>query len=187
MPVSDLLGKRLRTASGAEVAAPTVRSFFRALEVFGAEIGIVREACRKVPGGIAPDIALAPFLVTPQDGRLAYVTDGPPLDLAGAARSWVPFILPLAGRIDALLGEPGGAGGDDSDVDSATLLILGCAERFHIDPMAVMDWPLGLFLDVVQAFSRPPKTQGTEQSAMVGGMGPAAPAVDPLHIPGLVI
>ena len=185
MPVSDLLGKRARTASGAEVAAPTVRSFFRALEVFGAEIGIVREASRKVPGGLSPDIAIAPFLTAPSDGRLAYVLDGPPFDMEGAARSWVPFILPLAGRIDALLGEPGEAGGDDSDVDSATLLILGCAERFHIDPMAVMDWPLGLFLDVVQAFSRPPKAQGSEQGEIVGGMGPSGPSVDPLHIPGL--
>jgi hypothetical protein len=155
--------------------------------VFGAEIGIVREACRKVPGGIAPDIALSPFLVSPLDGRLAYVLDGVTFDLAGAARAIAPVVARLAGRIDALLGYPGAEADQDGDVDPAVLLVLGCAERFKIDPMAVMDWPLGLFLDVVQAFSRSPMAGGSTQDEITGGIGAPSWSVDPTHVPGMAV
>lgn len=176
MPLADLLGKRVRTGAGVYVAAPTVRTLFRALEVFGAEIGVVREAARKMPGGIPVDLALAPFLISPEDGRLRYVLDGlwapgfdaPMVDIAKAAAQ---LVAPLAGRLDGLLGVPGEEGEPGDDVDSAVLLILGCAERFHIDPMAVMDWPMGLFLDAVRAFSRPDRQESNAQE-FVGSVLP---------------
>lgn len=180
MPLTDLLGKRARTASGVEVATPTVRSFFRALEVFGAEIGIVRSAAREAPNGLSLDIALSPFIIDLKDGRLEYVLEGlapfgeqGPGPIAVAAAT---MVAPLAPRIDALLGVPGSESSDEDteDVESGVLLVLGCAERFHIDPMAVMDWPLGLFLDSIKAFSRPaPAQDDKEAPEMVGSMFPA--------------
>lgn len=177
MPLSDLLGKKTRTVSGVDVGAPTVRQFFRALEVFGTEIGIIREAARQIPGGLLLEVAVAPFLVSPDDGRLKYVLDRPGWENADAVHAVALFVAPLAARIDGLLGVPGEGGEDTEDIESGVLLVLGCAERFHIDPMVVMDWPLGLFLDVVNAFSRPP----SRRSSGIDLVG----SIPPTHIPGL--
>jgi hypothetical protein len=179
VPISDLLGKRARTASGVEVATPTVRSFFRALEVFQGEIAGVRSASRKIPGTLSLDLAIAPFIATPEDGRLQYVlgdlVDRPGIDVVGAARSIAPMVLPLARLIDGMLSDPDAdVLLEDDDVDAAVLMILGCSERLKIDPMLVMDWPLGLFLDATTAFSRPPKSGG--------GDGPA-PDLSAMGIP----
>jgi len=175
VPVADLLGKRERTDSGVEVQAPTVRSFFRALEVFGTEIAIVRQAAAALPEGIAPEIAVAPFLVSPEDGRLAYVLEGLVADSdyldAAIVPTIVRFVKPLAARINALLG-PADAESmpQDDDVDPGVLLVLGCAERYKIDPMIVMHWPLGLFLDVIHANSRPPKDANVTGREVTGEM-----------------
>jgi hypothetical protein len=179
VPISDLLGKRARTASGVEVATPTVRSFFRALEVFHGEIAAVRSAARNLEGKLSVDLALSPFLATPEDGRLEYVLGGladrPGIDIVGVAHAVAAMVIPLAGKIDGLLGDPDAdVVLEDDDVGSDVLLILGCAERLKIDPMAVMDWPLGLFLDATTAFSRPPKSGG--------GDGPA-PDLSAMGIP----
>jgi len=186
VPTADLLGKKIKTVSGAEVSAPTVRSFFRALEVFGAEIGIVRSAISQVPGGISPDIAVAPFLVSPEDGRLSYVIEGlclPGADYVEVVNALATSLLPLLGRIDAMLGEsePQEQSYEQEDVDAAVLLVFGCAERFHISPSEVMGWPLGMFLDCIQAFSRPPsRTQQGDVETLLGGMGfPTAKAMAP--------
>jgi len=181
MPLADLLGKRERTASGAEVSAPTVRTFFRALEVFGTEIGIVREASRSVADGLPLDIALAPFLVNPEDGRLAYVLEGlwKPEDgaaLVEVAKAAARFVEPVAGRVDGMLGVPGGEVEETEDVEAGVLLVFGCAERFKIDPLAVMDWPLGMFLDAIQAFSRPPREVSPATDEMIGSIFPTITA-----------
>lgn len=154
MPISDLLGRRARTGSGVEVSAPTVRTFFRALEVYGVEIGLVREASRSVPGGIGVDVAVSLFVATPEDGRLEYVIG---TSDTAAARLFAEMVVPLAARIDALLSPPDAEIVEDDVIDGPTALILGFAERFKIDPMAVLDWPLGLFLDARLALTRPPK------------------------------
>jgi hypothetical protein len=162
--MADLLWTKPREVGGVRLAPPTVRSFFRALEVFGAEIGAVREARSKIAGEISPDVALAPFLVTTAHERLRYVledvladwTEPTEADLQAAARATVAILGGNLARIDALLGgatveiEPSQGAGDD------VLYVLGCADRFHLDPRVVMDWPVGLFLDVVEAFSSPP-------------------------------
>jgi hypothetical protein len=64
-------------------------------------------------------------------------------------------LVPLAARIDEMLGPPDAEPGEEGDVEAGVLYVLGIAERLKIDPMVVMDWPLGLFLDATQAFSRP--------------------------------
>jgi hypothetical protein len=158
MPVSDLLGKRVRTVSGVEVSAPTVRAFFRALEVYGGEIAAVRAAARQIEGRLSVDLAIAPFLMDPNDGRLAYVLEGlvkPAFYTEGVAMVMGAMVQPLAGRIDEMLGPPEAEPGEEGDVEAGVLYVLGVAERLKIDPMAVMDWPLGLFLDATQAFSGP--------------------------------
>ena len=73
--MADLLWTKPREVGGVLMAPPTVRSFFRALEVFGAEIGAVREARSKVSGEIGLDVALAPFLVPTARERLLYVLE----------------------------------------------------------------------------------------------------------------
>lgn len=170
MPLRDLLGKRVRTASGTEVGAPTVRAFFRALEVFGGEIAAVRLASKQLGGKLTADQAAAPFLVGLEDGRLRYVLEGlfSGDDLTGAGYAVAAQVAPMAWRIDQILGDPDAEVLEDDDVDGGVLYILGIAERLHIDPMAVMDWPLGLFLDAQLAFSRPSGGR-TEQSTTRDG------------------
>jgi hypothetical protein len=194
VPFSDLLGKRARTASGVEVSAPTVRSFFRALEVFGGEVGAVRAAARKIDGRLSIDQAAAVFLLDEDTKRLAYVLEGlaPEAYYLHAARVHevarvvAEMVAPLASRIDRFLGDPDAAieDEDDIDVDGAILYVLGTAERLHIDPMVILDWPLGVFLDVTWAFSRPAKkddplrairkyAEDRPQVPIVGGATPA--------------
>ncbi len=158
MPVADLLGKRVRTVSGVEVAAPTVRAFFRALEVFGGEIGAVRAAARQIEGKLSVELAIAPFLMDPNDGRLAYVLEGlvtPAFYTEQVALVVGSLMQPLARRIDDMLGPPEVEPGEEGDVEAGVLYVLGVSERLKINPMEIMDWPLGLFLDATQAFSRP--------------------------------
>ena len=186
MPMADLLWTKPRKVGGVLVVPPTVRSFFRALEVFGAEIGAVREARSKIEGEIGLDVALAPFLVPTARERLLYVledvipgwTEPSEDDLKEAARATVAILGGNLARIDALLGEPSveivaepGAGDD-------VMYVLGCADRYHLDPRVVMDWPVGLFLDVVDAFSAPPVTP-EERSAGEEFIGSILPTVTP--------
>ena len=153
------------------MSVPTVRTFFRALENFGGEIAAVRSASRKIEGRLTVDQAASPFVASVEDGRLAYVLEGlVDHDLVGAAYAVAEMIKPIASRIDDLLGDPDvEVREDESDVDTGTLLVLGCAERLHIDPMVIMDWPLGFFLDVTVAFSRPAKnkTSGPSMDAFI--------------------
>ncbi len=148
--------------------APTTRAFFRALKVFSAEIGALRLAARQVDGPLSEDLAIVPFLIGSDDNRLEYVLEDytAATDRSEMVRSVAAYVAPLASRIDALLSPPEGAewdGGEAStdDVDPGVLLIFGCAERFHIDPQAVLDWPLGMFLDCIAAFSRPDREKAT--------------------------
>lgn len=192
MPLSDLTGRRERTASGVEVSAPTVRSFYRALEVFGAEIALVRQAARSIEGPISADVAIAPFLITPDDGRLAYVLEGlaQPFVSGGVeqiARCAASFLVPIAAQIDALLGDPEATGDDsDEDVSPGVLLVFGVAERWRCTPMEVMDAPLGVFLDAVAAYSRPPRDHADEGS-LKGGMAPDIPGFPSLDSKGELI
>jgi len=188
VPMSDLLWTKPRKVGGVLMAPPTVRSFFRALEVFGAEIGAVREVRTKIEGEISVDVALAPFLVPTASDRLRYVledvlaewTEPTEADLHAAARATVDVLGSNLGRINALLGEPSveiiaepGAGDD-------VMYVLGCADRYHLDPRVVMDWPVGLFLDVVDAFSAPAEREQDRDAgeAFIGSILPTLKADD---------
>jgi hypothetical protein len=164
MPISDLLGKRARTASGVEVSAPTVRSFFRALDVFGAEIAAMRSTAHKIEDiswTMPVAEAIAPFVKNTRDGRLEYVLDGlatpAGMDPLGVALAVAERIAPFARRIDRLLSDPDAAfvPADDDEVDQSVLSIIRIAEQYKIDPMTIFDWPLALYVDVWQALSRP--------------------------------
>ncbi len=161
MPLADLLGDKVRTGTGTEVSVPTVRAFFRACRVFGVEIGAVRRAASRVPGGLGVAAGVSPFLLTPDDGRLAYVLDGiavgSPVDLRAAALAVATFVAPLAPQIEELLAPAGEA--VELEVDPGVRLVLSVAERIGVDPLRVMDWPLGLFLDAWLSF-REKKEEG---------------------------
>jgi hypothetical protein len=178
-----------------EVSAPTVRSFFRALEVFGGEIGAVRVAALKIDGHLTVDRAVVPFLTDDDTQRLSYVLERlVPHDtyamhasrLHEVARVVAQMVAPLASRIDRFLGDPEADHDEDEDVDGAMLYVLGTAERLHIDPMVILDWPLGVFLDVTWAFSRPAKRDDplrairryAEDRPQVPIVGGATPATD---------
>ena len=138
MPIADLIGGR--------GAVPTVRAFFRALAVFGPEVRIARELCREVPDGLDMTLVIAPFLATPGDKRLEFVLEGctlpPEVGIAAIVESLT--------RLDHILGAPGEPDeGPTDDVGPEVSLILACAERAHTDPMSVMDWPIGLFIDSI--------------------------------------
>lgn len=186
--MADLLWTKPRMVGGVLVAPPTVRSLFRAFEVFGAEIGAVREARSKIGDSLSVDVAVSPFLVPDARDRLLYVLED---SLCGAGdvsddalhattRSVVGVLGPNLPRIEALLGDPTleivaepGAGDD-------VLYILGCADKYHIDPRTVMDWPLGLFLDVVDAFSAPPQRpqDAAASEAFIGSILPTITSED---------
>jgi hypothetical protein len=154
--------------------------------VFGAEIGAVREARSQVDGVMGVDVALAPFLVPSAAERLRYVledvladwTEPTEADLHAAARATVEVLGANLARIDALLGgptteivaEPGA--GDD------VMYVLGCADRYHLDPRVVLDWPVGLFLDVVDAFSGPPE-KPQDRTASEAFIGSILPTITP--------
>jgi hypothetical protein len=157
MPLADLLRDRVRTASGVEVQPPTVRAFFRALRVFGDEVSSIREAATRLPGGVSLQVAAATFMITPQDGRLAYVLDGlvspeskePISEALAVAR----FIEPLVPQLVKLFSPSGDGDEPDHDVDPGVSRVVAVAKWQGVDPLAVMDWPLGLFLDVIDLSS----------------------------------
>jgi hypothetical protein len=166
--MEDLLGKVVRTASGVEVSTPTVRNFYRCLEVYRGEIHRIRTFIAEHGNKVEPELLITFFLATPEDKRLEYVL-GSRTDMEERARAWIPFIVPLAsainGRLRPLDEVVVFAPEDDDEVDDAVAMVLRAADCYHIDPMAVMDWPLGLFLDVTKAFSKPPRTPGKIASA----------------------
>jgi hypothetical protein len=191
--MADLLWTKPREVGGVLLAPPTVRSFFRALEVFGAEIGAVREARSKVEGALSLDVALSPFLVPAAQERLRYVledvittwTEPSEADLHAAARGAVEILGSNLARIEALLGEPAAEIIPQEGAGDDVLYILGCADKYHIDPRTVMDWPVGLFLDVVDAFTRHPAEDDeapiTDEyrragEAFIGSIMPTLPA-----------
>lgn len=160
--LSDLLGERIRTKSGVVVSPPTVRSFFRALKVFGAEISSVRAAAHDplLPCGLDAEVAVSAFLGDPDDGRLAYVLEGiatgpDPLNVVEAAMAIAAFVAPLAEQLDTLIGsgaEPSHEDGEsaiDPGVGRVFLIAKHCG---GIDPMTVMNWPLGTFIDANEIY-----------------------------------
>ena len=161
MPLQDLLDERARTGSGAEVSLPTVRTFCLALKYFGSEIAALRAASKKIPGRFTVDQAITPFVATFGDGRLEKVLSGlSSHDPVGTAYAVAGMVEPIAERIDELLGDPEADYEQDSvDVDPMALYVMKCAKDVGgVDPIGVvMAWPIGFFLDVVRAFSRPAK------------------------------
>ena len=176
MSLRDFIGER-RTVEVAGrrffVRQPTVRTFFLALELFGLEIGAIRSAAEKA-GGMSRDVALALFLVEKGHARLgrllatcvACEVGDVPSAVASSNSIAMALVTAVAdsfdaSRLTALLGSPE-SGGSEADVDDGSLLVIGCGERFHIDPFSsVMEWPVGVFCDVVKAFSRPAESEAT--------------------------
>ena len=176
MAMSDLLWTKPRVVGGVLVAPPTVRSFFRALEVFGAEIGAVREARSRLEEPLSRDAMLTPFLVTVDDGRLDYVLEdmlqpwpGGGLRPEGELRKAVDAALLVLGpnlaRLDELLGEPSAEISEEASGGDDVLYVLGCADRYHLDPRVVLDWPIGLFLDVIEAGAQAAKGREQERAS----------------------
>lgn len=187
MSLRDLIGeRRLVVVAGRRfiVRPPTVRTFYLALECFGSEIAIVRSAARKAEGGLSVAVAVAPFLTDPGHTRLARVLKTCvefPIGLEGDFErvladddaTAMELALTVADMIDvkgldAMLTPPDAQRvepGESDGPSDESALVFGCAERFHIDPMAVMEWPAGVFADVVAAFSRP-----EPQAAGLGGV-----------------
>ena len=165
--IDDLLWTKPRTVDGMEILRPpTVRAFFRALAAYGREIGSLRKASRHLAatGGLDPEIAVSAFLYLPDDERFAYVLEDvvPDRGFPYTAEERRRYLLAIVGvlgpnvaRLDALFGDPEAERPLRESVGDDSLLVFGCAERFHVDPRSVMDWPLGTFLDVVEAFSKP--------------------------------
>jgi hypothetical protein len=152
--ITDLLGERVKVRDG-WVTTPTVRAFFRALKVFGAEIALVRRAARLTDGALTADAAASLFLASIGDGRLELVVDGiAPANAEGVA-AVIEFLRPSLAKLDGqLLGDPEAELSEPDVIDSGTLLIFAAAERAKCQPHAVMDWPLGVFVDYVIANSR---------------------------------
>ena len=158
--------------SGVEIKLPTVRAFFRALQVYGREIYMVREAIRKSPSGtLRSEIAVALFLARPAD--LIYVLEGlapkEALLTDDAAQTvalgFVALLAPHLSEIDTMLGR---GDASEADVDAASQRILRLAKCFQIDPMTIPDWPLGVFIDAWNEFTRDDKTDtGPGLDAMV--------------------
>lgn len=155
MAISDLLGRRARAGDG-WATAPTVRSFFRALDRFGPEIALVRRAARLAGGVLTADAAAALFLASAGDGRLEDVLEGvAPATPAGVA-AVIELLRPSLEKIDgSLMGDPEAPPGESDVIDSGTTLVFVAAERAKCQPHEVMDWPLGVFVDYVIAYSRP--------------------------------
>jgi hypothetical protein len=163
VPIFDFVGTSVSIRPGGEIRLPTVRAFFRALQVFGPEIETVRAAIRQSPDkGLRAEIAVAPFIAGLEDKRLIYVFEG----LADAKRfrteedarnivlGYVALLAPHFDALDELLtpsaeDEPRGA----DEVDPGAQRIFALAERIGIDPMTIVDWPLGVFLDALKHFS----------------------------------
>ena len=177
MAMSDLLWTKPRLVGGVLLAPPTVRSFFRALEVFGEEIGAVREARSRIDEPLSAEAMLAPFLAHLEDGRLDYVLEGilqewtgggfrPEDELARSVRAVVIALGKNLPRLDELLGEPSIEISEETADGDDVLYILGCADRYHLDPRVVLDWPIGLFLDVIDAGTR--STEGKREQEASG-------------------
>lgn len=192
MPLFDLVGTGVSLRSGALLKLPTVRAFFRALQVFGPEIAAVRQAIKRSPdGGLRAEVAVSPFMATRTDGRVAYVLEGliAPEAFkteAGTQEALLGLVALLAPNLDAvseLLGDPEDADGlEPGDVDPGVQRVLALADRLKIDPMAIAAWPLGVFLDALAHYSAPAdRVPHYEQEER----GEPVAAVDPLHIPGL--
>lgn len=170
MPLADLLGIRARTASGAEVKAPTVRAFLRALAALGEEIHTFREAIAEAPEGrLRPEVVvdgLLAMIAERPDKPLEFVLEGlVPLDrLHGesAAREVVMVVLSLIGpslaAMERLLkpieSDDELIPDEDDDVDPSSRRVLAVARAHHLDPMAVLEWPLGLYLDALAELER---------------------------------
>jgi len=159
--MSDLLWTKPRVVGGVLLRPPTVRSFFRALEKFGPEIGAIRQARAQLTTPLSFDVGLSPFIAAVGESRVDYVLEDvlppwqgegyrPSSDLPAAIRALAEVLGKDLLRLDELLGDPGVDITEETAAGDDVLYVLGCAERFKIDPRAVLDWPLGLFLDVIQ-------------------------------------
>jgi len=186
VPISDLLGIRARTASGVEVATPTVRSLLRALTTFQEEIGNVVAAIAQSPdGAISPEAAAAYFVASRTDGRLKFVLDGlvdpVVLERDSTTREAILALIAISGAnlrgVAALLkphGEPTIASeADDTDPLVRRLLLIG-VRAGGIDPVKVLDWPMGLFLDALREFLRSDGDELADKRAeMLASLAPA--------------
>jgi len=188
MPLFDFIGTGVSLRSGAEIKLPTVRAFFRALQVYGPEIAAVREAIRRSPdGGLRAEVAIAPFVATRTDARLVYVLEGlvAPGSLkteAATQETLLGFVAVLAPNLaainDLLGGDEDAEAPEPGAIAPAVQRIFDLAERLKIDPMVIVGWPLGVFLDALEHYSRKPDGS-TDQSF------PASEPPPALHIAGL--
>jgi len=174
-----LLGRRSVDLAGRRfvVRPPTVRTYYLALHLFGRQIALIRELAAERPDGTVPAAAAISYLaIHPEALRelLSTCVDGdlsllPGSDLSALAMAAIEQFSPAAAV--ELLGPPDSDAEVDSDAaqEDGSFLILGAAERFHIDPSAVLEWPIDIFADVVLKY-------GEASEAKRGGRGLAAEA-----------
>jgi len=197
MAMSDLLWTKPRVVGGALLKSPpTVRSFFRALEVFGAEIGALREARARLEEPISSDAALSLFLSSIGDGRLDYVLEDmlqewtgvgfrPEEELTKSLSAVVTVLGKNLSRVDKLLGDPTVEITEETIDGDDILYILMCSDRFKCDPRDVLDWPLGLLLDVIEVGVR--SAEGRRESNQRVNSVPVEELVGGINIPSLKV
>ncbi len=161
MAIFDFVGTGVLLRSGVEIKLPTVRAFFRAMQVYGKEIHMVRESIRRSPtGSIRAEIVASLFVARP--GDLVYVLEGlvPKESLLtdeaaqNVVLGYIALLQPHFPALDGMIGP--GTDETPQDVDAASQRILRLAKSFPIDPMLIPNWPLGVFIDAWNEFSRKP-------------------------------
>ena len=162
MPMFDLLWTKYREVGGVYIKPPTVRCFFRLLEAFPEELGALREARSRLEDGndFTLDQMLAMFLGSPNADRLDWVLEDvmiphpgpgfrPKADVKAALVAVCVAFADTIKRADALLGEPEGTLDEESIAGRDTFHLLMVADRVHVDPLRVLDYPLGFFIDII--------------------------------------